>query len=621
MAEKYLLGLAEEIKKLIPGNVDVHEDDDRVNILAEMDIGIKGVKVNIECTSSTVKVKGARAYKYPIEDASADKFQQEMIEKHPGYAIYASGQLLSFSKFFSYQSLEEALNTIRAALDTLRDAVVVFENDCVNFLEKNVEQSNEEYNPEDNVKIVNVDNSYHAVSTTEQDNKDYEKEHEDFAKKVFKNVAKKINGTINGNEVVAFNKETGTTLRCVLFPLDAEILVSASISASKDVGAMYSAYINANYSDLINAYDAEKEMFTVRTYSIPDKYSPDDTEELLTLCKTAITDCVNEYKHTLEKKDSADFAADIQQVLAEQTEQIAERENAITAREDAMRERESELEAREADLKKQLQELAAEKEELERTANAERERIKEYEAEMQKKIKDYEERNVKDILNIQQLANQVASLQSRQSSIGKVDDDAVEEIRRMESKVRQLTAQKIALEKKLTEKIKNKDSKISALSDVIGKKDSEIKKIKTNIEDMVQSQVSDEVKKNSAHIEDLEKQLAEVGHILTPEDIISYYEQYSDIEAKKFHAPNAEFVVYNDASLEVRIKIGETNYVDVSKEAALKDQILRRLNTKYVDTKFFSKDSRIIARSYFKKNATPEEVDDIIAVLSKNFEK
>ena len=621
MAEKYLLGLAEEIKKLIPGNVDVHEDDDRVNILAEMDIGIKGVKVNIECTSSTVKVKGARAYKYPIEDASADKFQQEMIEKHPGYAIYASGQLLSFSKFFSYQSLEEALNTIRAALDTLRDAVVVFENDCVNFLEKNVEQSNEEYNPEDNVKIVNVDNSYHAVSTTEQDNKDYEKEHEDFAKKVFKNVAKKINGTINGNEVVAFNKETGTTLRCVLFPLDAEILVSASISASKDVGAMYSAYINANYSDLINAYDAEKEMFTVRTYSIPDKYSPDDTEELLTLCKTAITDCVNEYKHTLEKKDSADFAADIQQVLAEQTEQIAERENAITAREDAMRERESELEAREADLKKQLQELAAEKEELERTANAERERIKEYEAEMQKKIKDYEERNVKDILNIQQLANQVASLQSRQSSIGKVDDDAVEEMRRMESKVRQLTSQKIALEKKLTEKIKNKDSKISALSDVIGKKDSEIKKIKTNIEDMVQSQVSDEVKKNSAHIEDLEKQLAEVGHILTPEDIISYYEQYSDIEAKKFHAPNAEFVVYNDASLEVRIKIGETNYVDVSKEAALKDQILRRLNTKYVDTKFFSKDSRIIARSYFKKNATPEEVDDIIAVLSKNFEK
>ena len=621
MAEKYLLGLAEEIKKLIPGNVDVHEDDDRVNILAEMDIGIKGVKVNIECTSSTVKVKGARAYKYPIEDASADKFQQEMIEKHPGYAIYASGQLLSFSKFFSYQSLEEALNTIRAALDTLRDAVVVFENDCVNFLEKNVEQSNEEYNPEDNVKIVNVDNSYHAVSTTEQDNKDYEKEHEDFAKKVFKNVAKKINGTINGNEVVAFNKETGTTLRCVLFPLDAEILVSASISASKDVGAMYSAYINANYSDLINAYDAEKEMFTVRTYSIPDKYSPDDTEELLTLCKTAITDCVNEYKHTLEKKDSADFAADIQQVLAEQTEQIAERENAITAREDAMRERESELEAREADLKKQLQELAAEKEELERTANAERERIKEYEAEMQKKIKDYEERNVKDILNIQQLANQVASLQSRQSSIGKVDDDAVEEMRRMESKVRQLTSQKIALEKKLTEKIKNKDSKISALSDVIGKKDSEIKKIKTNIEDMVQSQVSDEVKKNSAHIEDLEKQLAEVGHILTPEDIISYYEQYSDIEAKKFHAPNAEFVVYNDASLEVRIKIGETNYVDVSKEAALKDQILRRLNTKYVDTKFFSKDSRIVARSYFKKNATPEEVDEIIAVLSKNFEK
>ena len=44
MAEKYLLGLAEEIKKLIPGNVDVHEDDDRVNILAEMDRAVKANK-------------------------------------------------------------------------------------------------------------------------------------------------------------------------------------------------------------------------------------------------------------------------------------------------------------------------------------------------------------------------------------------------------------------------------------------------------------------------------------------------------------------------------------------------------------------------------------------------
>lgn len=621
MAEKYLLGLAEDIKSLIPGNVDIQEDDDRVNIFAEMDIGIKGVKINIECTATTVKVKGARAYKYPIEDAAADKFQQEMINKHPGYAIYATGQLLSFSKFFSYQSLEEATTTVKSAFEVLKDAVLVFENDCVNFLEKNVEEHIEEYNPEDNVKLVDVDNSYHAVLATEQDNEDYEKEHEEFAKKTFDDIAKKIHGTVNGNEVISFDKNSGRTLRCVLFPLDAEILVSTSIDAPKDVGAMYSAYIGSNYPELISTYDAENEKFIVRAYVIPDKYSSEDTENLLNLCGTAIDDCVNEYKHTLEKKDSADFAANIQQVLVEQTEHVAERENAIAAREKAMAEREAELKKREAELEQKIQELTEEKTDIEKKAEEEKARIKEYEADMQKKIKEYEERNVKDILNIQQLANQVASLQNRQNTIGKVDDNAAEEMFRMESKIKQLTGQKIALEKKLTEKIKGKDSKISSLSDIISQKDKEIKQIKTNISDMVQSQVNEEVKKTSEYIAGLEKQVAEVGHILTPEDIISYYKEYSDIDPKKFHAPNAEFVAYNDGAIEVRIKIGETNYVDISKEAVLKDQILRKLNTRYIDTKFFSKDNKIIARSYFKKNATPEEVDEIIAVLSKNFEK
>lgn len=621
MAEKYLLGLAEDIKNLIPGNVDIQEDDDRVNLLAEMDVGIKGAKVSIECTTTTIKVKGSRTYKYPIEDAAADKFQQEMIDKHPGYAIYATGQVLSFSKFFSYQSLEEATATVKLALNALTDAVLVFENDCVNFLEKNVDKQEEDYNPEANVKLVDVDNSYHAVLATEQDNEDYEKEHKDFAKETFNNLAKKIHGTINGNELTASEEKNKKTLRCVLFPLDAEILVSAAINASKDVGAMYSAYISANYSELVSTYDAEKESFVVRAYSIPDKYSPEDTEELLKLCSVAIDDCVNEYKHTLKTKDSADFAANIQQVLEEQTEHVTERENAIAAREEVMAEREADLKKREEELEKKLQELTKEKTEIEQKAEAERVRIQEYESEMQKKIKEYEERNVKDILNIQQLANQVASLQNRQNAIGKVDDNAAEEMFRMESKIKQLTGQKIALEKKLTEKIKGKDSKINSLSDVISQKDKEIKQIKTNISDMVQSQVNEEVKKTSEYIADLEKQVSEVGHILTPEDIITYYKEYSDIETKKFHAPNAEFVAYNDGAIEVRIKIGETNYVDISKETVLKDQILRKLNTKYADTKFFSKDNKIIARSYFKKNATPEEVDEIIAVLSKNFEK
>lgn len=43
------------------------------------------------------------------------------------------------------------------------------------------------------------------------------------------------------------------------------------------------------------------------------------------MCSTAIDACVQNYKATLTK-DSSDFASDVQQILAEQTETVAERE-------------------------------------------------------------------------------------------------------------------------------------------------------------------------------------------------------------------------------------------------------------------------------------------------------
>lgn len=489
-------------------------------------------------------------------------------------------------------------------------------------MEKEVDNKNssEEYNPEDNINIVNVDNSFHAVSTTEQDNSNYEEQHNNYAKKVFYDLAKRLDADVNGNEMSAVYADD-TTIRCVLFPLDAEILVSVSVHATRDIGAMYASYITSNYPELMSSFDEESGLFSVRTYSSPDEYEPEGTQDLLELCITASKACVNEYKQTLEKKDSADFASDVQQILAEQTETVWEREKAVAAREEEMANKEAEMMQREEELNQKLKELEEEKKRIQNEAEEERQKMKDHEAEMEEKIKAYEDRNTKDILNIQQLANQVAALQNRQNALGKVDDKAEEEIFRMKNKVQQLTSQKIALEKKLTEKITGKDAKIRELSDVITQKDSEYKKLESNIDDRVNSRVSDEVKKTDVKIKQLEAELSKIGHILTPEEMIDYLEQYIDAKIAKRHASNAEFVVYNDEALEIRIRFGETNYVDVTREAALKDTILRKLNTKHGDIKFFSKENKITARSYFKKNATVEEVDDLIASLSAHFTK
>lgn len=621
MAEEILMGIANKIKEIIP-EAEITEAGEKVLITAEHEIGIKGISITIECSTRSIKVKGSREYKYPITDKAVEEFQEEMLSKYPGYSIYVSGQILSYSKVFTYQDELYAINEIKNNIDIIEDAVLTFENDCVNFMEKEVDNKNssEEYNPEDNINIVNVDNSFHAVSTTEQDNSNYEEQHNNYAKKVFYDLAKRLDADVNGNEMSAVYADD-TTIRCVLFPLDAEILVSVSVHATRDIGAMYASYITSNYPELMSSFDEESGLFSVRTYSSPDEYEPEGTQDLLELCITASKACVNEYKQTLEKKDSADFASDVQQILVEQTETVWEREKAVAAREEEMANKEAEMMQREEELNQKLKELEEEKKRIQNEAEEERQKMKDHEAEMEEKIKAYEDRNTKDILNIQQLANQVAALQNRQNALGKVDDKAEEEIFRMKNKVQQLTSQKIALEKKLTEKITGKDAKIRELSDVITQKDSEYKKLESNIDDRVNSRVSDEVKKTDVKIKQLEAELSKIGHILTPEEMIDYLEQYTDAKIAKRHASNAEFVVYNDEALEIRIRFGETNYVDVTREAALKDTILRKLNTKHGDIKFFSKENKITARSYFKKNATVEEVDDLIASLSAHFTK
>ena len=358
------------------------EAGEKVLITAEHEVGIKGINIAIECSARNIKVKGSREYKYPILEQSVDDFQDEMLDKYPEYSIYVSGQTLSFSKVFTYQDEKYAVEKIKGDIDIMEDVVLTFENDCVNFMEKEVNgtNSNEEYNPEDNINIVNVDNSFHAVSTTEQDNNEYEERHGDYTKETFKKLISKFNADVNGNEMTA-SLQDNKTVRCVMFPMDSEILVSASVPASRDTGAMYVSYITSNYPELMSSYDSDNETFTVRTYSSPDEYEPDGTENLLNLCMTALDACINEYKQTLEKKDSSDFASDVQQILAEQTETIWEREKAVAAREEEMAKREEEMTKKEEELTQKVKELEEEKERVQAEAEKERQKMKDHEAE------------------------------------------------------------------------------------------------------------------------------------------------------------------------------------------------------------------------------------------------
>ena len=147
-----------------------------------------------------------------------------------------------------------------------------------------------------------------------------------------------------------------------------------------------SFYLHRDCPALRSAYDTDNELFTVRRYSSPDKYAPEETEEYLKMCSTAIDACVQNYKATLTKKDSSDFASDVQQILAEQTETVAEREKVVASREEAMAQKEQEMLAREAELNKRLKEVETEKAKMQAEAEKEQKRLEEHEKEMQDKI-------------------------------------------------------------------------------------------------------------------------------------------------------------------------------------------------------------------------------------------
>lgn len=617
MAEKNVLSdITERIKSFITEPINI--DSEKSIITTEIQAGIKGISLSIECQEKTIKVKGSREYKYPIIEAAVDKFQNDMSENYGGYNIYVAGQVLYFSKFFAYHSVDEAVGGIKAAVNAVKKAVEAFENSCVNFMEQNEMDAEDEYNPESNVDIVDVDDNYHVVPVAEQDNSDYDEEHKKFAEEAFDNLLQVIGGERQGNEIKKVDKYT---IKCILFPLDAEIMVSVSVHVSRDISAMYESFIVTNYPEVTSSYNADQEQFIIKKFSYPDKYAPNDTEDMLELCIKAMDDCVNEYEQTLKKKDSADFASDVQDILTKQTESIAEQEKLLAEKEKDMMAREKDLKRREIELVKRNEQLEKEITEMKDAIEKEKAELKEKEKQMADTIKEYQDRNTKDILNIQQLANQVAALKSKQSALGSMDDSGKEELFRMKSKVQQLTSQKIALEKKLTEKIINKESKIREMSDFITQKENEIRKLEQNVNDMVKSQVSEEIQKTDEYVKALEEELKSIGHILTPMELIDYYKNTRDTKVRKLHSAIAEFVVFNDETLEIRIRFGDVNYVDVSRKASLKDQVLKKLNAQHNNIKFFNKEDRIVARMYIKRNASAEEVDDVVMTLSDYFQK
>lgn len=614
--------IKEQVKELLPGAA-FEEKERSVSVTAELDAGVKGILFCIDYTDSILKINGIREYKYPIREKEADTFQDETVNKYSDYTVYVSGQTLNISRYCMYNGADEAVSVIKEAIAMAKETVASFENTCVDFQERVAEDAEaEEYDPEKNVNIMDVDNSYFTVPTTERDVEEDAKQHSTFARTAFLELAQAAGVEAEGDTFLY--EEDGLVTECTLLGESAEIQVKAGIHVSQDVSAMYESYAKENYPELLSAYDQEEKMFTVRGFSYPDQYDPEGPANMVSLCQTAVHVCMKEYEQTLTKKDSAQFASDIQQVLSDQAAAAQEREKALNDREAELEEAFAKVQEKEAELKQRIADLEAEKAEHETQMQEEREQLKAREEQMQEEIRQYEQRNTSDILKIQKLANEVAALQNRQKALGNGGDG--EEAFRLKSKVQQLTSQKVMLEKKLTEKVNAKESRIRELSGTLKEKELKIREMETSMGDQAKSIAAKEAQGLRDRIAQMEQQMEEIGHILTPEDMIAYLQRDPELHVRKLHSATARFVAWQDGQLDIRIRFGKANYIDVACEATLKDAVLKKLNAKATgvdgpDIKFFTKDKRIIARAYFGQTASVEDVGELADAICVYFNK
>ena len=617
--DNFVSNLCKKIDAAIEEECSIQCGENTAVLTSMLNAGVQGTELTVDVSERVAKVKTSKEYKYPISDSGVEQFQEMFTNKYEGYTAFVSGQLFSISRFFTIQGMEDAEKNILEALDVIRAAVPMFEEMCVNFMDEQGQEEKEEYDPEKAVDVVNVDNEYRVLSTTQSDNEEFEQKHLEYAEKLFKETAERYGASIKAGKFNA-SLDGEKKLRCKIRD-DGDIDVSVSIKADRDAGTMYASYIKPNFQELKPSYSEKFKEFTVKAYVTPDEFMPMLLNETIEMCVRAIDLSVNEFQKNMKKKDTVEFASDVQALLKQQADAVSEKEKAVAKRETEIAKQEEALKQQSEEYKKKLKEMDNARKKLEETIIANDEKLKAERAKMKAEIEKYEKRNSQDILNMQQLAKQVAELQDRINSDGTADSND-EEIYRLNTKLKQVTAQRVAMEKALNEKITSKDAKIRNMNEAILEKNAELQKMQESMEVQIQARVSEENKKTDAMVAEMKKELEQHGKLLQPEDIMEYYGRYYDV--KKLSAPgNAVIVAYKDEETNIftRIRFSEINFVEVYRAASIGEKDLQKLNSKFGDIKFFAKSGKVIARAYFPVNATCDQVDELVNRLTDNFAK
>lgn len=615
-------------------------DKNSKSFSGHIDAGTLGADVSINVLQSdsdrfNVRIKATQTYQYRVSEIDAAEWQAATNEKYDGnggYSVYFTAPTLTFAKFFATSSgaFASAKASILKAIATIKKIIPDFEKKCVDF-DVESEHTQTDYDPT-NVEFKTVDDKFHMTATSEEDIEETINEDSAYAEEKFYELAEKyglkkedVVETAQGLPTFTF-KYDDTDMAAVLHKDDGDIKLIAMTPATDETGAMYLSHSASAYPELTAKYNKERKRFTVKTDVFPYKYMPTAIDDAMAMLSACIKSCKEEWDDTLGKKDSEKFAIEMRNIMSEQAKKLTERETALSEKEKEIQNLQKEFEASKKELEEKERAFEEEKERFEKEKEKAEERIKKIQDEADGKVKKYEEQNTKDIMNMQTLAKQISLLQDKLNAAPSSSDaDVEDEITRLRAKTRQLTLQKASVEKEIKNITAEKDAKIKKLTDVISEKEQDIAAMKNEINTKVSAKVKKETLKSQEYVSGLEAQLKKIGHIITPDEIFEYYKKNEgdDAGVEEKHARDATIISFKEGELDVAIRVGALCSIEVSKNTAASDKVLRRLNTKFGDIKFYISPTQqqTTARAYFAPNASIEQIDNTLDRVLDNFRK
>lgn len=624
MSKNYL-DIGREIVSLFPDKSTLTEKTDSAEVLYSIPVGKQDMTVKVVLKERMAIISSIKEYIYEIIENGRSAFNDSVIKRYGGlYQIYSSGNSISVTRRMVTDSHNEILQGIYDYNEILQAVVSEFELNCVNFKLKASNAYQQEYDPEQ----VYMEEEPQQEDAASHSMDIFRKESSAYCRKIFNGLArgKQVVTKTDGGQLFAYKARKGK----MMVSIDQEassLQFTYVVNVESDMEA-YSikANIAREYPDISIYYDANRKELALTLFLLPDPYMPEGPGK-------CVRNLFDAYESSLDftKKTAVDgqtLNQNLNQLFSRQMESLKRKEDILGQREEDLNstlemveKTKKELEERKANMEAEMQSLRDSVREKELELDKKAHELEEKEKNLTGQSNSMDEQKAQYLLNIQELNTEIQRLQDRAVQGGSSAAD-LQEIQKLRGQLASATSARASMEKTLKTEIKDLQRKVEDLRSTLRQKEEENATIKNDMISQAEHYFDQDKIKYEKEIADLREAANLSGQEITLEkftDFLKSKDEFTDVNIR--HADDKEILVMEYKSLSIRIIFGDPLFADVSRNVkSVKKNSLERLNNEVSNTKFFTRNSEVVARQFFGRRVSCEALYDIVNGLISYFE-